>query len=209
MLELSHSGNRLEFSLGVNQELHINMNKVLNAYLDGIGFLLDIPFYSTTSKSELMADFEISQGQPNALISFEYIILKDEYDKARGYYGSKEITKAKAINRLEIEEFISRLFTNERLGDAVYHYLKAVEEPESFLVSLYRAYERIREFKVFSKKQASDFGKLANHEPIWGSRHSGEEQHAEVRYLTKEEREFCLETIKAGIIKYSGSIPVS
>jgi hypothetical protein len=75
-------------------------------------------------------------------------------------------------------------------------------------VSLYRSYERIKEFRVIPKKEASNFRKLANFEPIWGSRHASDKQMASLRFLTSEERVFCLETIKAGIMKYSESIDI-
>ena len=182
-LELSYSGDSLRFKVRSNDPTQANIKKVLDAYLDGIGFFLDVPFYSTYNIPIPSIDFEIPHIQHNALISFEYNIHSLEYDPNQGHYVDKELTKEKTINREQIEVFISKLFTNDRLSDAVYHYLQAIEEPASFLVSLYRAYERMRSFKVFTRRQASDFGKLANHEPIWGSRHSNDEQNRDLRYL--------------------------
>ncbi len=187
---------------------NLNVEKTLSAYLDAIGFLLDIPIYWTMSKSEYIAESKIIRKSENTSVLFRYIISEYEYDSTKGHYAGKELIKEAKINLRNIQEFILKVLTEDRLDDAIYHYQKAIEEPESFLVSLYRAYEILRRFDVFPKKQANDFRRLANHEPVWGSRHSTEEQNIGLRYLTSEEKKFCLETIKTGIVKFSDTIPI-
>jgi hypothetical protein len=205
VVELSNSGRQLPFVLNTKFSSSVDIQKILNACFDGLGFMLDVPIYWSYPMS---SDFEALSDQKDTEISFEYTILTLEYDSNEGYYVDKTITVNKTIQHIEMEKFIAKMLSDRRLDEAVFHYLKAIEEPELFLVSLYRAFERIRYVGVIPNKQAHKFGELTNDTPVVGSRHSKDKQNFNVRYLTQEERSFCLETIKTGIIKYADYLSI-
>lgn len=184
VVELSNFGRQLRFVLKSDFSSDADVRKTLNACFDGLGFLLDVPIFYSYPISEL--DFEISQEQRNTPIAFEYTIHTLEHDPNEGYYVDKAITVNRTIQHVEIEKLIVRMLSNRRLDEAVFHYLKAIEEPELFLVSLYRAFERIRYLGVIPHKQAHRFGGLTNDAPVIGSRHSKDPQNLNTRYLTEE-----------------------
>ncbi len=107
--------------------------------------------------------------------------------------------------RSEVEDFINKLSFSELLAGAVDHYLKSIEEPEFFLASLYNAYELIKDTGAISKTAAKKLTRLANDPSVRGSRHASEKV-SNFRSLTLDERRYCQEFIRKGILQLARSL---
>lgn len=139
-----------------SNELEYYMNN-LSTIVDGLGFLLDIP---------MSWGFVRNIKETKCLYNSES--LKDHYifERVDFHYHDKktEWINPTLINlkRIQIENFINELNNNQTLYSAVYHYLQAIEEANTFFSSLYKAYELLKPIKYMSGKSISFFTRIAN-----------------------------------------------
>ena len=100
---------------------------------------------------------------------------------------------------------VSKLRDGKLISEAVSYYQKSTEEPEFFLASLYKSYELIKNTGSFSKQDAKKFTRLANDVSVINSRHTSKEA-SDIRFLSRDEQNYCKEFIRNGIIKLAGGI---
>jgi hypothetical protein len=108
------------------------------------------------------------------------------------------------IIRSELEDLVLLLSQDRILSEAIFYYLKAIDEPDQYLVLLYKAYETFKHTKIIPKKQADRFRLIANDPDVIFSRHA--KPSAKLHGITLEEDNFCRQTIRNGILNYSKSL---
>lgn len=172
---------------------------------DGLGFLFDFPVYASyTTAPEEISQYP-SSVSGDSKIDFNFIEHTLEYSEVAGHYVDIDNSKPVSFSPLQIINIISKLRDNKLISGAISHYLKSIEEPEFFLTSLYKSYELIRNTGSFSKQDATKFARLANDVSVINSRHTSKKP-SDIRYLSKDERNYCKELIRNGIIKLAGGI---
>ena len=205
LLELQSSGHFLEFALTSDTQQDDVFWSWIRSSADGLGFMLDFPIYSSYST----AFEEVTQppigGAADLQIDFDLVVHTMKYDQAGGHHVDAEIPKRMSFLTSEIEDFICKLSSSDLLNDAVGYYLKSIEEPEIFLVSLYKAYELIKDTGAVSKTAAKKFTHLANDPSVYGSRHASE-QATGFRSLSPNEWWGCQELLRNGIFRLAHSL---
>ena len=205
LLEIKSRSHLLEFVLTSGAQQDAVFWSSIRAGADGLGFMLNFPIYSTYS-----ATFEdVIQPLPDrgtdSIIDFDLVVHAMMYDQTAGHIVEADIPKSISFSSCEIEDFVIKLHSNKLLNGAVYYYLKSIEEPEFFLVSLYKAYELIKDTDAVSKTAAKKLTRLANDSSVSGSRHASKGA-AKIRLMSPDESEYCQNLIRSGIFKYSHNL---
>lgn len=205
LLEIQFCGRFFEFALTSGTQQNDVFWAWINVSADSLGFLLDFPIYSSYSTTFE----EITQPHPDsttdAQIDFDFVEHTMEYNQTAGHYINVELSKKLVFSTSEIRNFIAKVRANKLLDGAIGYYLKSIEEPEFFLASLYNAYELIKNTGVVSKTKANKFTRLANDINVIGSRHTSK-QASKLRSLSPDEREYCRELIRIGILQLAHNI---
>lgn len=208
VLNVTNGGKYFEFCLIWDTATTEEISNYIACSADSMGFLLDIPMYygySMTPQNSITVA-QLPSTSVNA-IHFEYLNQSMEYDDTVKHYIDVQTPGESFIAAKDIENLIQRLHTDSALSGAIYHYLKALEEPEFFLASLYSAYELIRHSNAFSRKYFNGLTQLANATTVLGSRHTSAKV-TSVRGLTALERRTCQEIMKKGILQYANTISI-
>jgi hypothetical protein len=171
----------------------------------GLGFLLDTPIFESYSMELVETTYLYSSENLKDGIEFECVegVLKPiPGEKPNFVWAHRQTLKFK---RIEIEQFIKKLFSSEILRTAATYYLEALDEPTLFLVSLYKAYEVLKDVYNLPRSQIRKFTRFANDPSLYLSRHaSGKTQ--SFRSFSNDEEKFCQDTVKSVIIQYSKNI---
>jgi len=202
ILEIQSRGHFLEFALTSNTQQDDAFWSWILLVEDGLAFMLDFPIYSSWTNTFEEAPQPPLNGVADTQIDFDLIMHTMQYDQTVGHYVDREIPKKIVYSTSEIENFISRLDSSDLLNRAVSYYLKAVQELESFLVSLYKAYELIEHTGAISKTAAKKFTRLANDPSVRGSRHTSSKT-SESNSLSPDEWNYCQGLIRNGIFRLS------
>jgi hypothetical protein len=177
----------------------------INDIAYGLGFLLNFPIYSTYSTA-----FEEITELPSVItidtqVDFDIIEHTLEYSQADDQYVDAEISQKLVLSTSEIRDFIAKVRTNELLNGAIGYYIKSIEEPEFFLVLLYKAYELIKNTGAVSKTDAKKFTRLANDINVFGSRHTSKRA-STLRLPSHDEWTYCQELVRNGIFRLTHSL---
>ena len=204
VLDVSNCTNHFDFSLkSTSVEKDQVFYGLIHTCAKGIGFLLDVPIFASYSMGFTETVSLYDKDNLRDRFIFERIDSVLRFDQTLGNYRQIETEPQMfKFRRVDFEQFISQLKSNGTLESAVNYYLNAIDEPGSFLVSLYKAYEILKNKNAISKTDAKKFTHLANDPAILIGRHASSEA-GNFRLLTSDEDKLCHDVIRYGIICYA------
>ena len=190
-----------EFYLQSNIDDKSECENIIMSCEQALGFSFDRPISSSWSlSSQIHTNELLLNNHPEKNISFNLTHTTIDIKTLQQIKVPYQFN----IARSELENLILLLSQDKVLSETIFYYLKAIDEPDQYLVLLYKAYELIRPTNVFTKKEASRFGQIANDKEVIFSRHVKPSSNS--RGLTQEEDDYCRRTIRNGIVKYAISL---
>lgn len=159
VLDVSNCTNHFGFCLkSTSVEKDREFYGLIHMCAKGIGFLLDVPIFSSYSTDFKEALCLYDKDNLEHEFVFERIESVLRFDQTLGHYRQIESEPQMfKFRRVEFEQFIVQLKSNDTLESAVGYYLNAIDEPGLFLVSLYKAYEILKNTDAILKPTATVF----------------------------------------------------
>jgi hypothetical protein len=179
-------------------------NTLIDICAISIGFLINLPTFESYANS--LSETACLYNPENLKETILFECIESELKRVEGQ-GLKFMETRRILNlrRTYIEQFINQLNSNEILVSAILYYLEAIDEPGLYLVSLYKAYEVLKDRHAFSNTAAKKFTRLANTTSSPMARHAPETKRGIVKSFSQADFKFCGDFIKAGITHYAES----
>ena len=205
IIDVINRYNHFDFSLrSTSRKKDTKLHELIHLSATGIGFLLDSPTFASfpTKPTEALCLYE--KDDLTDEIVFELVEYDIRFDQTSGKSIFVETGKPRILKlrRIEFEQFINKLISNDILESAVEYYLNAMDQPYLYLVSLYKVHEILKNRDVISKTAAKKFTRIANDPNILIARHASSES-GNFRRLTFNEDKLCHDIIRSGIICYA------